>query len=243
MNLSFYTAAVGANQQQQRLNVQSNNLANVNTNGFKGTQPSFASLMYGNIQGMNGQNLPRGTGSRMILNNTDFKIGPVNQNGYTYDYAIMGDGFFGLYDPVTTETSYTRDGSFMLSNYERPNEDGVMESAYILSDGDGRFVLGQDGEPLEVDPSDTSLPIAVYNFDNTNGMLHIGKNRFMPIEKNGPPQLVEGATVQQGFLEASNVDLATELSKVIEAQRSYSFALRMVQTSDEVESTINGLRG
>jgi len=243
MNLSFYTAAVGAGQQQQRMNVQANNIANVNTYGFKAEKPTFASLMYGNLQGMNGQNVPCGTGARMLMAETDLSAGPLSQTGRTYDYAIEGAGFFGLLEPASGEISYTRDGSFTLSEFQRPNEAGAMESVYMLSDGDGRFVLNQNGQPLEVKDSDTSLPIAVYDFQNTNGMRPLGENHFLPVAKNGPPRLVEGAGVQQGFLEASNTDLANELSKVIEAQRSYSYALKMVQTSDEVESTINGLRG
>lgn len=243
MNPSFYTAAVGAGTQQQRMNVQSNNMANVNTYGFKAKTPTFSSLMYGNLQGMNGQQLPRGTGSRMLMADTDFSSGPLYQTGRIYDHAIAGSGFFGLLDPSTGETSYTRDGSFMLSGFQRPNEEGELESIYMLSDGDGRFVLNQNGQPLEVKGSEPSLPIAVYDFQNTNGMRQLGANRFLAIEKNGPPRLMEDSSVQQGFLEASNTDLATELTKVIEAQHSYSYALKMVQTSDEVESTINGLRG
>ena len=241
--MSFYTAAVGAGQQQLRLNVQSNNIANVNTYGFKAESPSFASLMYGTINGIDNQNLPRGTGARMMMADTNFKEGAAYQTGRKFDYCIFGDGFFALYDPSNGEISYTRDGSFTISQYERPNQDGGQETVYMLSDGDGRFVLNQNNEPLEViDPEDTQ-PIAVYDFQNTNGMYPIGGNRFLPLDKNGPAQLLENATIEQGFLEASNADLAHEMVKVIEAQRSYSYALKMVQTSDEIESTFNGLRG
>jgi flagellar basal-body rod protein FlgG len=258
MNQSFYTAAVGAGQQQLRLNVQSNNIANVNTYGFKAEKPSFASLMYGGLNGINNENIPRGTGSRMIMSDPDFSGGPLSPTERKYDYAIVGDGFFGLYDPSNGTTSYTRDGSFTLSEFKRPKTDVELESelsdgefaddtglktVYILSDGDGRFVLNREGKPLEVSKADTELPIAVYGFQNTNGMHPVGANRFLPVAKNGQPQLLSNATLQQGCLEASNTDLANELAKVIEAQRSYSYALKMVQTSDEVESTINGLRG
>lgn len=245
MNVSFYTAAVGANQQQQRLNVHANNIANINTYGFKAEKPTFSSLMYRNLQGMNGQELPRGSGSRMIMADTDFSDGALVESGHTLDYAIIGDGFFGLYDPTTEEISYTRKGSFALSGFQRPNEEGVMESVYMLSDGYGRFVLNKDGKPLEVkeDSDPGNLPIAVYGFDHTNGMRPVGTNRYLPVDKNGTPRILENSTLQQGFMEASNSDLATELTKVIESQRSYSYALKMVQTSDEIENTINGLRG
>lgn len=245
MNVSFYTAAVGANQQQQRLNVYANNIANINTYGFKAEKPTFSSLMYSNLQGINGQNLPRGTGSRMIMADTDFSGGALVESSHAYDYAIIGDGFFGLYDPASGETSYTRKGSFSLSGFQRPNENNVLEQVYMLSDGYGRFVLNKDGKPLEVpaNSNPSSLPIAVYGFDNTNGMRPIGTNRYVPVDKNGPPRILEDARIQQGVMETSNSDLATELTKVIESQRTYSYALKMVQTSDEVETTLNNLRG
>ena len=245
MNASFYTAAGGASQQQQRLNVYANNISNINTYGFKAEKPTFSSLMYSNLQGMNGHNLPRGTGSRMIMTDTDFSEGALVPSERTYDYAIVGDGFFGLLDPQTNEVSYTRKGSFSLSGFQRPGEDSSLEQVYMLSDGYGRFVLNKDGLPIEVSEKDSpgNLPIAVYGFDNTNGMRPLGTNRYVPVDKNGAPRILEGAKVEQGVIEASNSDLATELTKVIESQRTYSYALKMVQTSDEVESTINGLRG
>ncbi len=255
MNQSFYTASVGAIQQQQRLNVHSNNIANVNTYGFKAAKPTFASLMYGNMTGIDNQALPRGTGSRLLMTDLDFAIGPMAETGRPYDYALTEPScFFGLSDPQTGEISYTRDGSFALSGFQRPYregdegfedaEPGDLKSVYMLSDGEGRFVFGQDGLPLEVDPENSEpLPIAVFTFDNVNGMLKIGSNRFQPADKNGQPRMVDGFMPVKGFLEASATDLATELTKVIEAQRSYSYALRMLTTSDEVETTINGLRG
>lgn len=244
MNASFYTAAVGATQHQNRLNVHSNNIANVNNHGFKAETATFAALMYGNLQGIEGAELPRGSGTRMILTNTDFSGGPQSETRRDYDYSILGEGFFGLSDPVSGETSYTRKGSFSLAGFQRPDAAGELEQVYMLSDGFGRFVLGRDGLPLEVPENSTpaELPIAVYGFENTNGMQPVGSNRYLPVDKNGAPQLLEDSTIQQGFLEGSNTELAIELTKVIEAQRSYSYALKMIQTSDEVESTINGLR-
>lgn len=241
MNLSFYTAAVGAAQQQQRLNVQGNNIANVNTNGYKTQRPSFASLMYGNINGIDGAELPRGTGGRMIMADTDFSAGSTADTGRSQDYAIFGGGYFALLDPSTGEVSYTRDGSFSPSQYQRPDQDGVMETVYMLSDGLGRFVLSSDGGMIEVTDPAAPQDVGVYDFVNTDGMLHVGANRFVPVGKNGQLRFGTGEA-RQGVLEMSNVDLSTELTKVIEAQRSYSYALKMVQTSDEVENTINGLR-
>ncbi len=244
MNTSFYTAAVGASQQQKRMNILANNIANVNTYGYKAEKPSFAALMHGNVTGIDEAQLPRGTGSRMISANTDFgTLGPVADTGRALDYAIIGRGFFALMDPASGEISYTRDGSFTMSGYQQPNEEGVLTQVFRLSDGDGRFVLDESGNPIEVAEPKDRQPVAVYDFANTDGMNPIGANRYLPVQKNGAPFLAEAPVVVQGSLEGSNTDLANEMTRVIEAQRSYSYALRMVQTSDEVTTTINGLRG
>ncbi|MBP1757813.1 MAG: flgG [Firmicutes bacterium] len=244
MNMSFYTAAVGASQQQKRMNVVANNIANVNTYGYKAEKPSFAALMYGNVTGIDEQNLPRGTGARLISADTDFgAMGPVADTGRSLDYAILGRGFFALKDPTTGEISYTRDGSFTMSGYQLPNEEGTLTQVFMLSDGEGRFVLDESGAPIEITDSQEKQSVAVYDFVHTDGMNPIGANRYLPVEKNGEPYLVANPVVVQGSLEASSTDLATEMAKVIEAQRSFSYALRMVQTSDEVTTTINGLRG
>lgn len=244
MNMSFYTAAVGASQQQKRMNVLANNIANVNTYGYKAEKPSFAALMYGNVTGIDNAQLPRGTGARMSSANTDYgAMGPLADTGRSLDYAIPGRGFFALMEPANGEISYTRDGSFTMSGYQRPNEEGLLIQVYRLSDGEGRFVLDGEGSPIEVTDHNNKLPVGVYDFAHTDGMHPIGANRYLPVEKNGAAFSVENATVIQGALEGSGTDLANELTKVIESQRSFSYALRMVQTSDEVTTTINGLRG
>ena len=85
------------------------------------------------------------------------------------------------------------------------------------------------------------LPVGIFDFVNTNGMLSVSENRFVPIEKNGGLRVGSGKLVQ-GKLEQSNADLANEISKVIESQRSFTYALKMIQTSDEIETTVNDLR-
>lgn len=241
MNQSFFTASVGAQQQQYRMNVQANNIANINTYGYKAEKPSFAALMHSGITGINNARLMRGTGAQMVMADTDFSGGAVVQTGLRQDYAISGDGFFGLYEPATGEISYTRDGSFTIAQYQRPNQEGVVETVDLLSDGEGRFVLSREGNLIEVQDPEAVQSVGVFDFMNVDGMEHVGGSRFIPVGKNGQVVVGRGA-VQHGVLEASNTDLAYEMSKVIEAQRSYSMALKMVQTSDEVESTINALR-
>lgn len=242
MNQSFYTAAVGAQQQQLRMNVQGNNIANINTTGFKAEKPSFASLMYRNMNGIDGAELSKGTGAQMVMADTDFAAGAMVGSDLDQSYAIQGDGFFALIDVSTEEISYTRDGSFTLSQNYRRGADGQPEEVFYLSDGQGRLVLSRTGTPIAVTDAAAEQDVGVFDFVNKDGMLHVGSNRFQPVEKNGDVRLGSGKAVR-GMLEASNTDLAHEMSKVIEAQRSYSYALRMVQTSDEIENTINGLRG
>lgn len=253
MNSSFFTAAVGAAQQQHRLDVQANNIANVNTYGFKAQKPSFSSLMYGSVAGVEEAELPRGSGAKMAMAGTDFREGSLAQTGGKQDYAIVGDGFFGLFDPASGEVSYTRDGSFTLSEFQRQvrGEDGeleldeegapVTETVFMLSDGMGRFVLNDRGAVTEVTDSQARQPVGVFDFANTDGMLRMGDNRYLPVEKNGQVRFGAG-TARQGFLETSNADLAEQMTKVIEAQRTFSYNLRMVTTSDELETTVNNLR-
>lgn len=241
MDISFYTAAVGAIQQQARMDVHANNIANINTDGFRAEKPEFSSLMYGSVNGVDGEKLPRGSGAFLCSADTDFKQGPAVSTGRSQDYAISGDGFFALLDPASGTYSYTRDGSFTLSEFPQKNEAGQQELGMYLSDGMGRFVIGSDGRMIRVDDPDAEQPVGIFDFANTNGMQHSGENCFTPVKKNGDLMIGSGKVIQ-GSLEASNADLATELTKVIEAQRSFSYALKMVQTSDEIESTVIHLR-
>ena len=203
---AFYSAAVGAQQQMQKMNVQANNIANVNTCGFKAEKPAFQALMYGMVNGIGGDQLPKGSGTRMVSTATDFSQAPVEETGRKQDYAIAGDGFFALFDPSKNEISFTRDGSFAAAGFQEQDEEGEWHEVYYLTDGAG----------------------------------HLDGGRFLATEKSGNVWMGSSA-VRQGFLETSNTDLATEIGKVIEAQRSYSYALKMMITADEVETTVNNL--
>ena len=246
MNQSFYTGAVGAQQQLLRLNIHGDNIANVNTVGFKADRARFLPLMYQNYLGIDNEQLPIGVGTKVLMTSTDFSQGGVIDNGNTLDYSIEGDGFFALANLETGEISFTRNGAFMMAEYERasdvPGPDGrYVEKIFCLSDGEGRFVLSENGGLIEVTDPTEKLPIGIFDYSNYDGMLQITDTRFMPVDKNGSLWYGTGK-LHQGVLEMSNTDLAEELSKVIEAQRAYGLALKMVQTSDEIEVTINGLR-
>lgn len=253
---AFYSAAVGAQQQMRSMDVHANNIANVNTYGFKAQMPAFQALMYGMLNGADNNQLPKGSGSALALTGSDYSAGPLEQTGRDLDYAIVGDGFFALYDPASGEVSFTRDGSFTLSplqvekeaeedTEQVPAEDGTqaepeMETRYYLSDGEGRQVLGTDGYPIEVTDPSAELPVGVFNIQYQDGLERVGSERFLMNAKNGSIWTSD-AKLQRGYLESSNADLATELTGVIEAQRSYSYALKMVTTADEVETTVNDL--
>ena len=259
MNMSFFTGAVGAYMQNQRMNVQANNIANVNNYGYKAERPTFHHLMYGNVRGIDDENLPRGTGTKMVKASVDFSCNGYADTGRTFDFAIEGDGFFALYDLADGEVSFTRDGAFVMARFEIPPDENAepeidpvtgeeiepqATEEWRLSDNEGRCVLDSEGNFIVIDPMDykAELNVGVFDYRVYDGMLHADSGRFIPIEKNGDLYLGTG-TVRRGFLETSNVDLAQEFIKVIEAQRAYSYALKVVQTTDEIEQTINGLPG
>ena len=240
----FYSAVVGAQQQMQRMNVQGNNISNVNTYGFKAQVPSFQALMYGMQEGAEGSQLPRGSGAYMSGTATNWQDGVFQETGRDLDYAIVGEGYFALYEPGTGEISFTRDGAFTLSAFqvEDQNAEGGVSYAYYLSDGEGRQVLNQSGYPIQVTDPSEDLQVGVFTIQYQDGLQRDGSSRFLMGDKNGLVWASD-SEARRGMLEQSNTDLATELSQVIEAQRSYSYVLKMVQTADEVETSINGLTG
>lgn len=231
----FYSAAVGAQQQMLRMDVQANNISNVNTDGFKAQVPAFQALMYTMQEGAAGEEMPRGSGSRLSATGTDTAAGSLRTTGRSQDYAVLGEGYFALYDPATGETSYTRDGAFTVAGFQEAGG-----QTYYLSDGEGRQVLDAAGNPIPVTDPEARLPVGVFVFRYEDGLQRADSSRFLAGAKNGAITAVD-AQVEQGLLEESNTDLATALSQVIEAQRSYSYALKMMQTGDEVETTLNGL--
>lgn len=247
MNQSFYIGAVGASQQLKRLNIHGDNIANLNTLGFKANRSDFTALMYQDHRGIN-DDLPMGVGARLLMTSRNNETGPVEDHGQPLDYMIEGDGFFALVDLVSGEVSYTRNGAFIKSGREVPtgemDEYGrpITERVYYLGDNKHRFVLSNTGGLIEVgDDMTETLPVGIFDYINYDGMTQIDDTRYLPVDKNG--NLIYGTgKLRRGVVEGSNADLAEEYTKVIESQRAYGLALKMVQTSDEIETTINGLR-
>jgi len=257
MNMSFYNAAVGAYQQQLRMDVQANNIANVNTQGFRCERVTFGELMNRDVTGINDSRLPKGTGARVTQATVDFNTRGYKDTGRKFDFAINGEGFFALFDPRTEEISFTRDGSFMMAQFWiPPAEDAEPEidengeeiapqatSVWRLSDNEGRCVLDPQGNFIVIDPDDQDQPLnlGVFDYAIHDGMQHADSSRFLATDRNG--QLYRGTgEVKQGLIEMSNTDMAQEFIKVIESQRAFSYCLKMVTTSDEIETTFNNLR-
>lgn len=239
MELAFYAGAAGASAQQKRMDVLANNFSNMSTTGFKGENVVFTDLYYNELNppARQGTQLTASAGSKVDKTNTNFTDGVWEPSDSPFHYAIKGDGFFGFRDPISGEISYSRDGAFRLSEQ--------LDGRMFLTNSDGKAVVDRNGSPIVVtdDNKDEALPIGVFRFRNRNGMIHTGRNEFMPVEKSGRATPIEGeGTLLQYYLESSNIDFSDEMAKLIESQRAYQFALRMVQTSDEVEGTVNGLR-
>ena len=246
MNQSFYIGAVGAQQQLYHLNVHGDNIANVNTYGFKANRSYFTALMYQNWPGVE-SDLPKGVGARMLKTSTDYSQGVPSDTGRSLDFYIDGEGFFALVDLGTRDVTFTRNGAFIMSQLEQDtgevdeNGEPIMETVFYLGDNTGKFVLSERGDLIRIDDPKDELPIGIFDYANYDGMGQLDGTRYLPMDKNGNLWYGDGKLVR-GYLELSNADLADELTKVIEAQRAYGMALRLMTTSDEIESTINNLR-
>ena len=259
MNLSFYVGALGAKASLKKMDVTANNLANVNNTGFKPKTAVFSDLLNYNLNDSENARteLMAGNGVRLEAANTSFDTSGATFTGSSLDYAIQeNNAFFMLQDPVTGQISFTRDGHF----HRGEQEDGF----YVMTDS-GKLVLDQNGEPLKAEVTDVEKlkdemegeyeeedeeeeydedapRLALYTFSNPSHLLNIGDNEFVPPE-GMEAELLERARAVSGMLETSGTDVAKEMVHLIECQRAYSYALKMVTTSDEIEQTVNTLRG
>ncbi|MCI8725993.1 MAG: flagellar hook-basal body complex protein [Hungatella sp.] len=262
MYQSFYTGALGAGSCMAKMSVISNNLANINNNGFKPMNSSFSDLLNFNLNDSEDAvtDLMAGNGMRMQRTYSSFGVEALTSTNSDIDFAILDDNaFFMVQDTVTGAITYTRSGHF----YKGEMEDGF----YLMTDA-GKVVLDQNGEPLKADTpdierirqamsgedyeeddydedleEDEDAPrLSLYTFSNPSRLMNVGSNEYAPPE-GMEPVLVNNPNIVSGMLETSGTSLAKEMVKMIECQRAYSYALKMVMTSDDVESTINSLRG
>lgn len=242
MYQSFYTAAVGAGGFQAKLGVIANNFANVNNYGFKPKTVAFSDLLNYNLNDSPEAvtQLMAGNSMRVQRTYTDFGSSAVTATGSDLDFAIMEDNvFFMVQDPGTQEITYTRTGRF-----HRGSLGG--DTYYLLTDSN-KLVLDRQGNPIELDENGDivggSQVLGLYTFDHPSHLMNVGDNEWAVSYDAMEPILVENPVIASSYLENSGTDLAKEMAEVIKCQRAFSYALKMVTTSDEVESTINSLRG
>lgn len=250
---SLWTARTGLDAQQTQLDVISNNLANVSTNGHKRQRAVFEDLLYQTIRQPGAQStqqtqissgLQIGTGVRVVATERVFTQGNLQQTGNSLDLAIQGNGFFQVQMPDGT-IAYTRDGAFQLDNQGNV----VTASGYPLADAinipaDARSItIGKDGTVSvlvagDVNPVQVGA-IQLATFVNPGGLQSAGENLFYATASSGVANLnvpgTNGAGVlNQGYVETSNVNVAEELVSMIITQRAYELNSRAIQTSDQM---------
>ena len=258
MSESLYIAASGMHAQQLNLDVIANNLANINTSSFKKSRVNFEDLMYRQISAAGGDlltensQMPLGVGSGLAGVGKVFSMGDVKKTEQPLDLVIQGSGFLEVMLP-NGEYAYTRAGSMQL------NEDGVLASSdglalssYIQVPDDAESIIfTQDGQvKVKLPQSDDYLEVGrieIANFVNPAGLLPKGDNLYLPTESSGDPLYAtpgeQGTgTINQGFLEASNVELVEELTNMVVAQRAYEINSKVIQASDEMLGIVNNLR-
>jgi flagellar basal-body rod protein FlgG len=259
MMRSLWTAATGMVAQQLNIDVISNNLANVNTIGFKKSRAEFEDLMYQSLKIAGspteaGNLIPTGMQVGMGVKPTTvhkfFTQGDFQNTGNPLDMVIEGDGFFQV--DVNGEMAYTRAGAFKLDNEGRvvtangyvlqPEFTVPVETASVVVTEAGHIAaLDEDGDELAA----TDIPI--YTFINPAGLKAMGKNLYSETEASGAategvPGEDNFGTIAQGFLEMSNVEIVDEMVAMIVGQRAYEINSKAVQTSDAMLQTANQLK-
>ncbi|HZN35980.1 MAG TPA: flagellar basal-body rod protein FlgG [Pirellulaceae bacterium] len=261
---SLYTAATGMESLQSKLNVIANNLANVNTTGFKSDRANFEDLFYRHeifpgsqdqANNFTATGTQIGLGVRMQSTQTQFQQGAFQETGGPLDLAIEGKGFLQVVDPVTSQNLYTRAGNLSLNaqgtlvvgsaqtgrvvvpQIQIPNDaNGISISS------DGRVFFQQAGNP-QMQPAG-QLQLAT--FFNPEGLLKIGENLYSETISSGSPQQnnpgTQGAGVlRQGFLELSNVEPVRELIDLITTQRSFEMNSQVIDAGNQILQVITNL--
>lgn len=246
-----YTSMVN---EQHRMDVVANNLANVNTNGYKkegATSQAFKDVLGIKIKDASeAANLPKGLGImnmgvKIGENYTDFSEGPVKFTGNPLDIAIDGDGFFAVEftnKAGETSTMYTRDGNFTMT------PDGYLTTR------DGDFLLNNRGSQIRLNPAldfeingngqiyqDGAIvsTIGIMDFDDYNYLEHYGENYFVPVD-GAEARAAQGYRLDVGYLEVSNVSVVDEMVNMIAIQRHYEANQKVITTYDSsLEIAVN----
>ncbi|WJF90427.1 flagellar basal-body rod protein FlgG [Paraburkholderia bonniea] len=261
MNRSLYIAATGMNAQQAQMDVISNNLANVSTNGFKSSRAVFEDLLYQTTRqpGANStqqtelpSGIQLGTGVQQVATERLYTQGNLQQTGNAQDVAINGQGFFQVLMPDGTN-AYTRDGSFQTnaqgqlvtaSGYQILPAITLPQNATSLTIGsDGVVSVTQGGSSASVQIG--SLQVAT--FINPAGLEAKGQNLFAETTASGPPNVTQpglngAGMLNQHYVEASNVNVVQELVNMIQTQRAYEINSKAVTTSDQMLQTLSQMQ-
>ncbi len=258
MTQSLWVAKTGLDAQQTRMTVISNNLANVNTTGFKKGRAAFEDLMYQTVKQAGGattqqteapSGLNLGTGVRVVATEKMFTQGNMLQTGNGLDAAVNGRGFFQVTMP-NGSTAYTRDGSFQVSSQgELVTSSGYpIQPGITLPENAQNVTIGADGTvsvtvPGQAAPQQVGQ-ILIADFINPAGLQPKGENLYTETAASGSPQ--SGApglnglgNIQQGSLESSNVNVVEELVNMIETQRAYEMNSKAISTADQMLQYVN----
>lgn len=256
---SLYTASTGLDAQQKQLGVIANNIANVNTTGFKKSRLNFESLLHQNVRRpgveVGDSRLPSGlsigTGVRAQSSQEIFSQGGLKQTDGQLDIAINGDGFFQVITP-SGETGYTRAGNFQVDG------DGnvVTGSGYLL---EPQITIPEDALSVEISeqgqvavrlPNQPALQqvgnLELAKFINPAGLENKGGNIYVETDASGAPVIAEPGldgvgSLLQGQLETSNVNVAEEMVAMIETQRAYEMASKVVSSSGDMVRNLNDI--
>lgn len=268
---SLWSAATGMNAQQTNVDTIANNLANVNSAGYKAQKAQFKSLLYQTLQTTtttaNGDPKPTtsqvGLGVRTASINNIYTQGSLLESASDTAFAIEGDGFFAV-QGEDGNTYYTRNGDFTWAigtngGMTLTNQDGLpvlntanraitLNRTYIAS----RISISQDGEIMYPDednnPQPIGINIGVYQFSNPGGLERHGDTLLVATEASGNAineatnANVRKSRIIQGYLEGSNVSVADEMVNLIVAQRAYEMNSKAITTSDSMMETANNLK-
>src|SRR5262245_31391524 len=259
---AMFTSATGMKAQQQVVDNTANNLANVNTTGFKRNQVEFQDLLYvtqraagaESAQGIQSpSSIQFGSGVRLAATTKVFSQGVLENTARELDVAIEGDGFLEVTVPGTSESRYTRDGAIQVNaSGNLVTSDGFSIVPPITLPSDTLHVsIGIDGTVMVTTAGQPNTPTTLGNiqlvrFANAAGLHSEGGNLYVATPASGPPQQGQPGTnglgkLRQSFLERSNVEVVTELVNLILAQRAYEINSRAIRASDEMLSASNNL--
>jgi flagellar basal-body rod protein FlgG len=253
MMRSLWISKTGMEAQQMQLDTISNNLANVSTNGYKRSHVVFEDLMYQNLRQAGAASsdqtelptgLQAGLGTRAVATARNFSQGNLQQTSNQFDVAISGSGFFQVQLPDGT-TGYTRDGSFQVSAQGQlvNNAGYTVQPGITIPPTAQSVTIANNGTITAVLPGQ-ALPqtlgqLQLASFVNAGGLDPKGQNLYAETAASGTPNpSAPGSnglgSLQQGFVETSNVNVVEELVQMIQTQRAYELNSKSIQTSDQM---------